>query len=145
MADLIRADMLDDDLEDKVVPEGDYELRIAKAAYGPTKKTQSGEDVEGHNAISLMLVVEGTEGEGAAPVNHTLMIPNDADDGRKKRMYLRDLKRFLVVFGIPADSVNDLENTVTDWAGMTGKVHLIQEEYQGNPQNRVRLPRLASS
>lgn len=134
MGNLIR---LTDDVEDKLVPEGQYELRVAKAEYGPTKKGD-------HNMISLMLVVEGSDGDGALPINHYILVPGDNDEPRVARMRLRDLKRFLVAFGYPIGDGFDPEEHTNDLSGLTGKVRVIQEEGQdSNMYNRIRLPKVA--
>lgn len=132
---LIQANELQDDLEDKPVKEGSYELRVAKADY---KKTKSGED----DMIALMFTVEGSDGDGATPMNHYLTMPKDTDEPRVRKMRMRDLKRMLTVLGVPFDGGFDPETQTQELVGQTGTFKVIQEDYEGTPQNRIRLPRL---
>lgn len=131
---LITPGELDEDLEDKPVKEGEYELRVAKADFKPTK---SGED----HMIVLMFTVEGDEGVGASPITHYLTMPKAGDASNVRRMRLRDLKRMLTALGVPFENGFD-ESDVPTLVGQTGKFKVIQEDYEGTPQNRIRLPRV---
>lgn len=132
---LIRADEIGEDLEDRAVKEGKYDVRIVKAEY---KATKSGED----HMIVAVCAVQGPEGEGAQPITHYLTEPKDDDEGRIKRMRLRDLKRFLTVFGVPFDRGFDMSEQASDLVGATANLLVVQETYEGNVQNRLRLPRI---
>lgn len=133
---LIDANTLGEDLEDKAAPEGEYELRVVKSEYKPTK---SGEN----NMIALALRVEGADGDGVALVNHYLVTPKDGDQASTTRMRLRELKRFLVSFGWDLSKGFDPESEAENLTGLTGKVKLVQEEYEGNISNKLRLPKVA--
>lgn len=132
---LIRADEIGEDLEDHAVKEGQYEVRIVKSEY---KITKSQED----HMIVVTLAIQGQDGEGASPISHYLTEPKDDDEPRIKRMRLRDLKRFLTVFGVPFDKGFDMEEQARDLVGCTAKLLVTQEKYEGNVQNRLRLPRI---
>lgn len=128
---------LDDDVEDRIIAEGQYELRVAKADYKETKKGDN-------HMLALMLTVEGSDGDGASPINHFILTPNDEDEPRVARMRLRDLKRFLVAFGVSLKDGFDPEEQVSELVGLVGKVRVVQEEGDdGNMYNRIRLPKVA--
>lgn len=133
---LINASDLGEDLEDKAVPEGEYELRVVKAEY---KETKSGEN----HMIALAARVEGQDGEGISLVNHYIVMPKDGDVAATTRMRMRDLKRFLVAFGVDTKDGFDPETQTEELVGLTGKVRLVQEEYEGNVSNKIRLPKVA--
>lgn len=132
---LIRASDMGEDLEDHAVKEGKYDVKIVKAEY---KATKSGED----HMIVAVCAIQGPEGEGAQPITHYLTEPKDDDENRIKRMRLRDLKRFLTAFGVPFDNGFDMQEQVSDLIGCEANLLVVQETYEGNVQNRLRLPRL---
>lgn len=130
---LIRLDDMAEDLEDKAVKRGKYDLVIAKAEYKETKKG-------GDFMLALMLKIEGEEGIGAKPVNLMLMDPSKTDDAAIQRMRKRDLKRFMVAFGI--DGL-DMETQAEELQGLTAKgITLTEETYEGEVNNRVQLPKV---
>lgn len=140
---LIRADLMEEDLEDKPVKDGQYELRVAKAEYDTIKfeDKKTGEEKEA-GIIKLMLVVEGSEAEGASPINHTLFIPSDSDEPAQQRSALRDLKRFFVTFGIPLKDF-DPEEDASTLVGATGKCNVKNKEAKnGEMYPRLTLPRV---
>jgi hypothetical protein len=51
---------LDDVQEDKAVPEGEYDLRITDVKEGKSRK--------GQDMVTVMIKIEGREGEGAQPI-----------------------------------------------------------------------------
>lgn len=133
---LINAEALGEDLEDHAAPEGEYEMRVVKSEY---KETKSGEN----HMLALALRVEGPEGEGISLVNHYIVMPKDGDAAATTRMRMRDLKRFLVAFGVDIHAGFDPETQAETLVGATGKVRLVQEEYEGNISNKLRLPKAA--
>lgn len=135
MASLIRADDLGQDLEDKAAKEGRYDLRIVKSEYKPTKNGEN-------KMIAAMIAIDGADGEGVLPFNHYLLEPNGDDVGVDRRR-LRDIKRFLTMFGVPFDNGFDMEEQASELVGCTAQNAMVTtEDYEGTTQNRLRLPRL---
>lgn len=134
---LIRPDDFQQELEDRLVPEGEYELRIVKADFGASK---SGEN----NVASILCSVQGPEGDNASPIGHWIVWPNKDADARANRQRTRDIKRFLTVFGWPLDQGFDPEANIADLQGAEGKCFVRQEKNKdtGEVYNRLRLPRL---
>lgn len=133
---LIRAEEFNEDLEDKTVSkEGEYELRILKGEY---KATKAGDN----NMVIATLAVDGPDGEGLAPFNHYMVVPNG---GEYDRMRKRDLKRFLAVFGVDFANGWDPEEDAAHLAGQTGKCMIkLEKGDDGNLYPRLRLPKLES-
>lgn len=141
---LIRASEMNESLEDKLAPEGLYELRIAKADWNETAKTKEGKD--NRHVLALMLTIEGEDGVGISPVNLYLTEATETDDARMRRMRNRDWKRLFKTFGVPLDQDFDPEEHVGDLVGLVGKAKVIQEEIKEGPRagemtNCVVLPK----
>ena len=137
MCPLIKVDDLNTDLEDKAAPRGKYDLRVLKSEY---KETKAGGDF----MLKLMLRVEGEEGAGTKPVNLMLMDPSYGKDGAAQRMRLRDFKRFAVAFGVDISNGFDMQEQASELEGLTASgITLTEEEYEGEINNRVQLPRVA--
>lgn len=134
---LIKIDDLNEDLEDKAAPRGQYDLRVLKSEYVETKKG-------GDFMLKLMLRVEGEGGEGVKPINLFLMDPEYADDSAKKRGRLRDFKRFATAFGVDYSQGFDMKEQAEQLTGLTASnITLTEEEFEGSINNRVQLPRVA--
>lgn len=135
---LIRADEFNNDLEDKsITKEGNYDLRIVKSEYKPTKAGDN-------HMVVVTLAVDGAEGEGLTPFNHYMVTPSDDMSGEYDKMRLRDLKRFLAAFGVDFKNGWDPEEDATHLKGQTGNV-LVKLE-KGDDDNlypRLRLAKLA--
>lgn len=131
---LIRAEDLGADVEDRAAKEGRYDLRILKSEY---KTTKSGND-------HMLAVLIGIDGEdGVMPFSHYLTEPKESDEQRIKRMRIRDLKRFLTMFGVPFDQGFDMEEQAGDLVGCTASNAMVTvEEYDGGTTNRLKLPRI---
>ena len=131
---LIRAEALGEDYEDKQLADGKHRLVIKDAKYGPTKKGD-------RHMIALMIVAP--EEEGTAPINHFLIIPNDEDEPRNRRLFMRNIKRTLVTFGYPTDKDFDPEENAADLVNLEADVETKQEEGDdGEMYARLRLPKL---
>lgn len=116
--------------EPEAAPEGEYDLRIAKATRKESKN---------HNMMTeVMIVVEGEQ--GVAPVYHYLIDVNKDTPAQQAEMRRLELKRFLQTFGIKYDP-NGYDDE--DLPGATGRCMLIQEEGDDSVvRNKMRLPRL---
>lgn len=139
---LIRAEELGQDLEDKVAPNGRYDLRITSAKV---KKSKDGE----RDMIAVAIAIEGGEGNYAT-VFQNVLAPKEADEPGTRRRMLRDWKRFMTVFGVPNNGTDiDEENASETLVGLTGNCQLVQEEMQdgngnktGEMRNVLRLPKI---
>ena len=83
---------LDGVQEASVVPEGEYDLRVARFEATTSKK--------GNAMYRAMVLVEDQEYNNALPINHFLVLPTNDDDTDVLNMKLRNIKRFLAAFGI---------------------------------------------
>jgi len=130
---IIKAAELGEDLEDQPVPEGQYDLRVARATY----KLSEGKGIPMN---VLTFVIEGEP--GAAPFMHWVLFPKEDDVRDVTRQRLRDIKRFFTVFGIPLDDY-DPENDFEQLMGATGNCRVSVETGDDNVErNRLRLPRV---
>ncbi len=120
---------LNEDYEDKPVPEGEYDLRIIKAT-DRRNKADTGDITE------IIMSVEGDEGVGAANIFHYLTYPSDDDDSARSRMRMRFLTLFLKMFGVPFES-NGFNTE--DLVGCTATGLLTQEEYEGRVSNKLKV------
>jgi hypothetical protein len=125
---------LGDDYEDKIVAEGEYELRINDA------KEQTSKD----GALQYMCIIDieaATSGDeipqNTAPIFHYLTMPKEDDSSDSRRTKMRFLTRFLKAFSIPfeADGFN-----VEDFSGTTATLLVEQDKYGDNMTNRIKLP-----
>lgn len=128
---------LDQDYEDRPVPEGEYNLRITKVDEEESKA--------GNAMLVLQIKVEDRGFPNAAPIRHWVVLP-DGSDPQKDRLRSRDLKRLLYVFGV---NVGPKGFDSDDLQGATGSCMVTQEEgtddkgkSTGDIYNRLRLPRL---
>ena len=137
---IIDAATLGDDYEDKIAPEGEYELRIQKADYG---KTAAKDGKVQRDMITVMLKVDGADGDGVAPFNEYLVLPNSDEQPKTRRLFMQRLTRFLTIFRVPTKDGFDPEEAPSILPGLTAKAPLVQEEgNDGVLRNRLKLPRV---
>lgn len=139
---LITAEELGADYEDKVAPEGKYDVRIQKASYGPTSGKE-GKVIR--NMVTVMLTIDGNEGDGVAPFNEYLVLPNDhGETDKTKRLFMQRITRFLEVFGVPVGSDGfDPETAPEVFPGLTATCSVEQDEgNDGVIRNRLKLPKI---
>ena len=125
--------------EDVCVPEGAYDLSIISAELKTSKK--AAERGEEDNMIQVMIKIESDEYPNAATVFHHLMLVKDPDF-EYNHLWLRDQKRFLVLFGIPHEGTGfDLD----DFAGATARQVLLKVDTndRDEEQNVLVLPKIA--
>jgi hypothetical protein len=121
---------LDYDLQNvpelEVLPEGEYELRILACEV---KTSQAGNPM-----VSLSLDCPAEP--NSKGIHHTIMLPTDADDEKKRNGRLRSLKGFCEAFGINTVGGITLDDSVvgnTGWA-----IIAIESSPEYGDQNRVR-------
>jgi hypothetical protein len=120
---------LEDDLESKPVPEGEYNLTIVKAEDVISKA--------GNPGCNFMVSIDVEEGE-ATPIFYWMNLPYDGCEYNAG--FTRDVKRFLILFGIPHEA-NGFE--VEDAVGATATCFLKTEHSdQYGEQNVIVLPRV---
>lgn len=128
---------LDDVPEESAVPgNAEYDLTII-SSDGPKKSKKSDRQI-----INLGLRVDDANYPNAKLVNHTIVFPTEEDyeeEPDKARMMLRSMKRFLHCFGI---EWTDEGFNGEDLEGATGRCVLVQDEYEGEINNKLRLPRM---
>jgi len=126
---------LGDSGEDELVPEGTYDLRVAK--FDSTKTT-----TEGNPKLYAMIVIEDSEHPDAAPIHLNMAIPDK--DHQYRKLMLTSISRFFQGFGIDYEDggFND-----EDIEGATASLFVAQvEDFRDsdNMVNEVRFPRLAN-
>jgi len=136
---LIRSDDLNEDLEDKTISkEGNYDLRVIKGEYKPTKAGDN-------HMVVATLAVDGAEGEGLSPFSHYMVVPSEDGTGEYDKMRKRDLKRFLVAFGVDYSNGWDPEEDATQLQGQTANVLVkLEKGEDGNFYPRLKLPKVES-
>jgi hypothetical protein len=118
--------------EEKIAPEGNYDLRIVNQEQGASKKS-------GRPMITCLIRIEG----GAyAPMMHWLVLPTAADWDEERmtsERMVRGVRRFLEIFNIKWTPKGfDAE----ELDGATGRCLVtIEKDDEGNEHNRLRLPR----
>lgn len=129
--------------EEKLPPEGTYDLRIASKKVGMNK-------AETRKQISCFIVIEGAE-EDYMGINHYLTFPNE-DDWReekdKAKRMLRGVNRFLHMFSVP-NTPNGFDPDDLDGATARGRVgHRVGKDEDGNETSDIFptlvLPRIDS-
>lgn len=123
---------LGDEYEDEVVPEGNYDLRITDATDGRNKADTS-------DQIRVILQVENSEVANPGSIFHYLTFPNEGDDDDQRRGKMRNITRFLKIFSIPFEK-NGVNSE--DMNGATGNCLVVMDEYEGTPNNKLRLPKV---
>jgi|TARA_Y100000310_G_scaffold69164_1_gene64598 hypothetical protein len=119
---------LDEDYEDHPVAEGEYELRIEDVKDGRNKKNTADQSV-------VRIKVMNAE-EGAGSVFHYLTYPCDTDEPDQVRGKMRNITRFLRMFGIEFEASGFNSE---DMIGATGTGLLTQEAYEGRVSNKLRV------
>ncbi len=145
---IIAAADLGEDFEDKLAPEGQYDLRVAKAEK---KMTKAGD----REMVALMIVIDGTDGDGISPINESLLLPKNGEERGTARMFMQRVTRFSKVFGIDKEAwftydrdtqeahVADSIDVASLFTGLTAKCAVTQEEgNDGVMRNRLKLPRV---
>lgn len=120
---------LDDVVERKPAPDGEYDLKILKAEEKESKK--------GRDMVQLLIGFD--DGTDAPPFNHFLLSWTDDDDDAQVQMRKLEIKRFCAAFDVSEDF------DATDLPGLTArKIFVKQDEPddQGIVRNRMVLPRL---
>lgn len=124
--------------EDVCVPEGAYDLEIIAGELKTSKK--AAEKGEEDNMIQVMIRIDSEEYPNASTLFHHLMLVKDPNY-EYNHLWLRDMKRFLVLFSIPHEGTGfDLD----DFAGATAKQVLLKvdENDRGEEQNVIVLPKV---
>lgn len=133
---LINPSTMEEDYEDKLAEVGEYDLRIQSAEYKDTKE-KPGKPIR--KIVQCMIVFDGAEGEGLAPITHVLVFPNDDEEPKTRRLFMQNITRFYKLFGLAHDA------EVTDFNGATARCYVNQkEDDEGVMRNRLRLPRVDS-
>jgi hypothetical protein len=123
--------------ESNLVPEAEYDLRIADYEEKDSKKS-------GKPMISVMIEILN-QGEDVEPIFHNISLVTDEDEPKTAKFKLRMQRRFLNVFNIPFE---DNGFNTDDFANAEGRCLVVQQEREdrnGNPtgdfQHALRLPK----
>ena len=121
--------------EAEAVPEGEYDLRVAKFDETTSKA--------GNAMYKAIIIIESKYHPNPQPIVEYFTLPNGKDD-EHANMKMLNIKRFLAVFNVPFEEsgFND-----EDVPGALGKCHVVNDTYEpddGEPreQNKLRLPPL---
>lgn len=113
--------------DEKTVPGGEYELRLAGLTLQHGTKNDPSRDM----LVAQLEVV----GEPLSKIiYHYLLIPKDKDIDRTRMRRKRAIKRFYTAFGMPLSGPVKFEEYInsTAWGNLTE-----EEDDQGRPQNRL--------
>ena len=123
--------------EESAVP-GDKEYDVAIIAVGEAYVKEE----TGRTVLPLTIQIEDPDYPDAKLVGHWLTFPTEDDkenEPRKFAMLARGINRFNALFGVtPAEDGINTE----DYEGAKGRCVLTTEEYNGELNNKLRLPRI---
>lgn len=128
--------------EEQAAPEGTYDLRIDDCEVRRTSN-------DDRDMFCPRIRIESPE--SYKTIFEYLVIPNSEDMAKMDQgqespaeMFIRNIKRFAAVFGLEITDLFPDGDTPDAEAlkGATGSCLLIQEEYEGNINNKLRAPRL---
>jgi hypothetical protein len=131
----IEATGLGDDYEDQPVAEGNYNLRVYDARDGRNKANTCDQIVA---ILHIESEEDGTPVNGAGSIFHYLTFPATEDEDSVKRFKMRDISRFLHLFNVQFEK-KGLNSE--DMIGQTATCLVVQDEYEGNISNKLKLPR----
>ena len=114
--------------EDKVQPEGTYDLVIKKASTVTSKK--------GNPMLQVIIAFDGVE--NAANIFHNITLPTPDDDQKAMEFKKLLIARFCQLFGIDYKKGLNLE----DFPGATAVCKVSEKEYEGAISNVLVLPSL---
>lgn len=124
--------------ESEPVPDGQYDLRIAKVDEKKSKKPPH------YDMLLLTITIEDPNFPNASPVFHNMLFPKEDTEERTANLFQLGNARLLTAFGVPFDD-NGFDSD--DLLGATAKGITVQQEENpetGDPTNRLILPRLDS-
>jgi hypothetical protein len=124
---------LDQNFESEPVPEGQYDVRVAKF--------EATESKAGKPMYKVMLIVEDQEFPNAAPVNFFLSIPTKNDEERAKTFKMQQMKRFLTAFSIPYEANGFSDEDVEGATARQLSISQAPPTEDGRVYNEVHLPR----
>lgn len=124
---------LSDVKEAAAVSAGRYDTVIESAVAGPNKAG------DGENILA-MIGIEGND--EAATVRHYIPIPQESDPKDKMLNKARALKRFCAVYKIP--ELSNSEELAASMVGARANVELTVEEFEGNQNNKLKLPKFST-
>lgn len=130
----INMNLGDDVREGELVPNGEYELVIAKAEDKPSKK--------GNPMTRIVIRIEDAPVSNPAPVMYYMnhLTPDLPSDQRQMRSL--EIKRFLTLFRVP---FGDEGFETEDLVGSRARALVEQEQGEdGQMRHRLILPRLDS-
>lgn len=130
---------LDETVEQKPAPKGNYELMITGATL-----TETGENSKHPGAPMFKVTLGFVDQEINAPViTHFITLPYEGDENANFKLLM--LKRFLLAFKIPYSTEGiDPEQLVVEMNGHTATldVGLSEPNENGDIFNRIQIPRI---
>ncbi len=129
---------LADAKEDVTVPEAEYDLEIISTETKVSKKAAAaGKTTD--NMVACVIAIRSDDYPNAAMIFHHIMLVTDPNY-EWNHLWLRDQKRFLVVFSVPFEG-NGFDTD--DLQGCTGRCLVgVEKNERGEDVNVLRLPRV---
>lgn len=124
---LIREEDFNEDLSQKVAPNGKHHLRITSATLKTSQKTE-------RQFIAFGMQVEDGDGEDYDSVFYNMSMVKDDDEDRTRKMLKRNIWGFCQVFGIP---MNLEEDDLPGLVGSEGDCLTKQVERQDKEGNKT--------
>lgn len=123
--------------ESRLLPEGEYNLRIAEVEEGEGKTS-------GKPLLRVLIEIVG-EGDDVEPIFHNVSLATPEDEPKSAKFKLRMIRRLLAVFNLPFE---DNGFDTDDWPNAEGKCLVAQEEMEdkngqatGEYRHVLRLPK----
>lgn len=124
---------LSDVEEAKTMPAGNYDTTIESASVVPNNAG------DGDNIV-VDVSIDGHD--EAATIRNWIPVPQESDPKDKFLNKARALKRFCSAYKITI--VENPEELAASMPGACGNVELTVEEYKGNMNNKLKLPKFSS-
>ena len=114
----------DEAVEEKIVPEGEYNLRITSAQM---KEAKSGRQY-------LLVSLDNVDEPNGATVFHMVNGLMPTDEGKTRQMLSNMADEFFSYFNL--DPMDEL--TLAELRGRECRALLVQEEYEGRISNKIK-------
>lgn len=125
---------LGDAKEPEVVPDGDYELRVFA-----WEEKEGDSDKRGMILVSMEILDPPKDVPNPAPVFFNILFQKDGDEEKTTSFILLNNARFLTALGVPFE---DGGFDPDDLQGASGTLPLTVGEYNGEPKNEIKPPRM---
>jgi hypothetical protein len=130
----------DDAVEPTIAPAGRYALQITEA-----KEMVTGPNSKNPGSPMIRVSIGFPQNDEYQNFNHFIMLPTEDDEQKAANNKVLNLKRFLVLFGIPFQNGElDVPGLIMDMTGAQtdGEVKQTEPNANGDVYNSLAVPRI---